>query len=156
MEAALALYLIGMEVANADKKIDEREFDMLLHCARNAVERSSSKYVKEVAGILAKYGNPNVRPNPLKAHYESDSRTHEQIFKSVAKNLKRLDESDRMRYLDTAWGLFSEVAKSSGKTGYSLDNASDEELSIGAGIWLFLSDGMLPKELHQWIDAHGF
>ena len=155
-ELALALYLIGMEVANTDKDIDERETAALILCARNAMDLCSSDYVRDIAEILAKYGHPNSRPNPLEEYYESDNRGHEEIINSVAKKLKKVPISDRMRYLDTAWGIFEGVAKASGGSSYGLANVSDAEAAMGGGVWLMLSDGLHPNEMKDWIQKHGY
>ena len=156
LEGALALYLIGMEVANADGDIDNQEFSTLVAVAAHASKACESKFVRDSAAILAKYGDPSVRPNPLKAHYEADGRNHREILASTAGILGALGDADRMRFLETARQIVLEVANASGGSWFNSDKTSDSEASIGLASFVVLSDGMYPLECENWIKVHGY
>lgn len=156
LEGALALYLIGMEVANVDGDIDNQEFSTLVAVAANAARTCESSFVRDSTAILAKYGDPYVRPNPLKAHYEADGRNHRQILASTAGILNALVESDRMRFLETARQMFIEVAGASGGNWFNSNKTSDSEASIGLASFVVLSDGISPDECEHWIKVNGY
>jgi hypothetical protein len=154
LEGALALYLIGMEVANVDGNIDNQEFSTLVAVAANAAKTCESKFVRDSAAILARYGDPSVRPNPLKAHYEADGRNHREILASTAGI--SLDDDDRMRFLETARLIVLEVASASGGSWFNSNKTSDSEASIGLASFVVLSDGMYPVECENWVKVHGY
>ena len=156
LEGALALYLIGMEVANVDGDIDNREFSTLVTVAAHGAKTCESKFVRDSAGILAKYGDPSVRPNPLKAHYEADGRNHREILTSTAGILSSLNEADRIRFLETARLIVIEVADASGGSWFNNNKTSDSEAAIGLASFLVLSDGMYPVDCEDWVKVHGY
>ena len=156
LEGALALYLIGMEVANVDGDIDNQEFSTLVAVAANAARTCESSFVRDAAAILAKYGDPNVHPNPLKAHYEADGRNHRQILASTARILNTISESDRMRFLETARQTFIAVAGASGGNWFNSNKTSDSEAAIGLASFVVLSDGISPGECESWIKVNGY
>ena len=156
LEGALALYLIGMEVANVDGDIDNQEFSTLVAVAAHAAKTCESKFVRDSAAMLAKYGDPSVRPNPLKAHYEADGRNHREILASTSGILAALGDADRMRFLETARQIVLEVANASGGSWFNSDKTSDSEASIGLASFVVLSDGMYPVECENWVKVHGY
>ena len=156
LECALALYLIGMEVANADGDIDSQEFSTLVAVAAHAAKTCASSFVRGAAVILAQYGDPSVRPNPLKAHYEADGRNHREILASTAEILNELEEADRMRFLETARQIVIEVANASGGSWFNSNKTSDSEASIGLASFVVLSDGRYPVECETWVKVHGY
>lgn len=102
LDGSLALYLIGIEVENVDGDIDSQECPTLVAVAVHAAKTCEAKFVRDSAAIPARYSDPSVRPIPLEAHYEDDGRNHRKIVASTAGILNALDDSDRMRCLETA------------------------------------------------------
>jgi len=151
LEGALAMYLLGMEVANADGNIDDKEFEMLVDVALLCSLTTKSKFVRDSSKILAMYADPNVHPNLLKDYYESDSRGHKEIIDSVAAMLNKLEHSDRMRYLETARLIVSAVGGASGGTMFDRNKVSREEATIGSKMLLALSGSTDPDLLKEWI-----
>ena len=155
LEGALALYLLGMEVANVDGNIDEKEFAMLVDVALMCSLTTKSKFVRESSRLLAMYADPNVHPNLIKEYYESDSRSHGEIIDWVAAMLKKGEHSDRMRYLETARLITGAVAAASGGTMFDRNKVSRGEATIASKMLFALSGGMDPDLLKEWIANNG-
>lgn len=99
--AAFALYLIGMEVANADRDIDKAEFRTIFSTAERASEICFSGFVKRVTKMLAGTIEQNAQSRPLTELIKNYGSSHKEVFWRVRRHLETLPQEDYMRYLLT-------------------------------------------------------
>jgi hypothetical protein len=148
MEAALGLYLAGMEMAKADENIERKELEELISVAQKVALGSKSAFVRSCASLVAQY-------DELKTYYEADNRQHIQVFKDVAKILAKQEIDDRMRYLTAAFAMIWRVAGATGGGWFEDNKISDEEHKLGTVIFFWLSGGIDIDEVKAWTDKNG-
>lgn len=148
LEAAYGLYIIGVEVANADGNIDEKEATELLRQCFVASKISASKLVQEAGALVTEF-------NELKAYRSADSRNHIAVLKDINKMLAKLPESDRNRYLATLYSVGKGVAEASGGGWFSDGPVSDDEKNALMMVALLTSGSLEIKEVNAWIEKHG-
>lgn len=148
MEAALGLYLAGMEMAKADENIERKELEELIAVAQRVALGSKSAFVRSCATLVAQY-------DELKTYYEADNRQHIQVWEDVAKLLAKHKIEDRMRYLTAAFTMIWRVAGATGGGWFEDNKISDEEHKSGTVIWFLLGGGIAINEVKAWTDEHG-
>jgi hypothetical protein len=147
-EAAYGLYIMGIEVANADGKIDEKEIREILNQGKHAASLSKSVLVQEAGRLLAQF-------DELKAYQEKDSRDHVSVLRALKKLLDEQPESDRMRYLAWFLSVGKGVAEASGGGWFSSGSASDEE-AVAVVVCYRLVAGTLDVDtINAWTNKHG-
>jgi len=107
--AAFALYLIGMEVANADRDIDNAEFRMIFSTSERASEICHSGFVRRVTSLLAGAIDQKPRSRPLTKLIKTYDSSHEDVFWRVRRHLETLPQEDYMRYLLTGMLMAKQV-----------------------------------------------
>jgi tellurite resistance protein len=147
-EAAYGLYIMGMEVANADGEIDENEVSELLQQCAAASSISKSAFVREAATLVVEF-------DQLKAYRAADSRNHVTVLRELSKLLKKRPESDRNRYLATVFSLGKSVAEASGGGWFSDGPVSDDEKKSLLVIAHMITDDLDIKKLNAWIEKNG-
>jgi hypothetical protein len=148
MEAALGLYLAGMEMAKADENIERKELEELIAVAQKVALGSKSAFVRNCATLVAQY-------DELKTYYEADNRQHVQVWEDVAKLLAKQKIDDRMRYLTAAFTMIWRVAGATGGGWFEDSKISDEEHKHGKVIWFLLGGGIDINEVKAWTDDNG-
>jgi hypothetical protein len=148
LEAAYGLYIIGMEVANADGNIDEKEATELLRSCFIASKISTSKLVQEAGALVTEF-------DQLKAYRTADTRNHIAVLKDVNMMLDKLPESDRYRYLATLYSVGKAVAEASGGGWFSDGPVSDDEKKALMMVALLTSGSLEIKKVNAWIEKNG-
>jgi hypothetical protein len=154
--AAFALYLLGMEVANVDGKIDNAELRAIFSTADRASEICLSGFVRRVTNVLARAIDQKPRSRPLATLMKTYDASHEDVFRRVGRHLGTLPKEDYMRYLMTAIILVRQVADVSadpqsgpkskgryGKAGFYSGTLST---------WVNVSG----SEVHAWTEKNGY
>jgi hypothetical protein len=108
--AAFALYLIGMEVANADRDIDNAEFRTIFSTAERASEICFSGFVRRVADLLAGAIDQKPQSLPLTELIKTYDSNHQDVFWRVRRHLETLPQEDYMRYLLTGMLIAKQVS----------------------------------------------
>jgi hypothetical protein len=121
--AAFALYLIGMEVANADRDIDNAEFRMIFSTSERASEICHSGFVRRVTSLLAGAIDQKPRSRPLTKLIKTYDSSHEDVFWRVRRHLETLPQEDYMRYLLTGMLMAKQVSAVSSTTRASNQGA---------------------------------
>lgn len=147
-EAAYGLYIMGMEVANADGEIDEKEVMELLQQCFLASQMSKSKLVQEAGKLVNEF-------DQLKAYRSADSRKHTEVLSDLKVMLDKLPESDRYRYLATMYSLGKGVAEASGGGWFSDGPVSDDEAKAMMLIAMLASGSLDIKKVNAWIKVNG-
>lgn len=154
--AAFALYLLGMEVANADRDIDKREFSAIFATAERASEVCHSGFVRRVTGLLAGQINQKSRSRPLAKLIETNNSTHEDIFRRVGRFLETLKQEDYARYLLTAMVMVKQVSVASDdQTLGSRSNGRYGAAGLYCGIlstWVNMSS----SDVLAWIEKNEY
>ena len=158
LEAALALYLLGMEVADADGNLDKTEYKTIFLTASLAAGTCSSTVVRRIAKFLSQLGDPEAKPNPLKKYEKDNKRQPEDVYWAVGRQLRNWDEADVMRYLETAVrmaGMVGEATRSSraDSKAISRDEANVAGASIGK---LSVDVNVSASQLRSWIQANEY
>jgi len=147
-EAAYGLHIMGMEVANADGTIEEKEVSELIQQCAVASSVSKSALVRDAAAMVLEF-------DQLKAYRTADSRDHVAVLKDLNKLLKKLPESDRYRYLATLYSIGKSVAEASGGGWFSDGPVSDDEKKALMLIALLTAGDLEIKKVNAWIKKNG-
>lgn len=154
--AAFALYLIGMEVANVDGKIDNTELRAIFSTAERASEICFSGLVKRVTNMLAGAIDQKPQSRPLTKLIKTYALDHENVFWKVRSHLETLPQEDYMRYLFTAHIMVEQVSAVSADRQPGLQSKGRygaARLHIGL---MALGVNVSSSEMFAWIEKNGY
>ena len=148
-EAAYGLFIMGLEVGQADGELDEKEVRELLDQGAKAAAHSKSKLVREAGRLLVQF-------DEFKAYRDKDSRDHASVLRALKKLLDKQPKSDRFRYLAHFCQVGIAVAKASGGGWFSADRVADEEKVAVVLCYKLVAGTLEVNTIAAWTNEHGF
>jgi len=147
--AAWYLIVAGIEVAQADGAMVDKELNMLRQIMQGASRRSKSALVRRVASLAAD-------ANTLHNNLPKDNRDLTQIVPELQEYLGELPNPDRMRYLGLLIVTVKEVATSTGGGWFRKRSLNDSEAWTATWIIRAVAGGMDPNLIIDWVEANGY